>query len=430
MTVSLILESENGNINLTQYLDVEEGDGMDPADPEFTEKIFAHSLLKQGGTLALENFKLKEMAFPLKLRAANKDSLTALISEINLILNTAGCVASWQDEGASKPTYFQLASGQCDPQFKYRMGEQNWIPVKLRLFVQPFGYRTASPVAITNASGQTYEYQASAPVMTFHAASPVAGDVSALLGTLGLLTDVYGGEWLSAVSVLPNASYNPWLPAPSSSGWTAASGGAFAYRNGGGSMTVSQYGLQGTVYAGNNRVLAIARRLNSASPAKIAVEDETIRPGSGAAGLNGVEVPAASGWAAVDCGTLEHLNMYKNDTAWGLRVTTQGSISLYGFVILPDNSTCWTKSPPTLQTGERFIELAGASASVVEQSNFGGSKEYSSAVQGTRGQIPQITPSASPPTFAFFSLPVSTATVYASSFSFGVNVWERTRYVF
>ena len=67
MTVSLILESENGNINLTRYLDVEDGDGMDPADPEFTEKIFAHSLLKQGGTLALENLKLKEMAFPLKL---------------------------------------------------------------------------------------------------------------------------------------------------------------------------------------------------------------------------------------------------------------------------------------------------------------------------------------------------------------------------
>lgn len=53
MSYLLELESENGNINLTKYTNVDKGEGMDPLDPLYSERIFAHSLLKAGGTLAL-----------------------------------------------------------------------------------------------------------------------------------------------------------------------------------------------------------------------------------------------------------------------------------------------------------------------------------------------------------------------------------------
>ena len=98
---------------------------------------------------------------------AGKDGLTALVRRINAILNANGCVASWQDEGASKPTFFQLASGQCDPQFKYRMGQQNWLPAKLRLFAQPLGYASLEPSEVKTVSGGFGGVEGTAPVLVF-----------------------------------------------------------------------------------------------------------------------------------------------------------------------------------------------------------------------------------------------------------------------
>ena len=59
------------------------------------------------------------------------------------------------------------------------------------------------------------------------------GDANAVLAPAEIvLGKTYTGEWASAVSVLPNASYNPWVPAASRVGWAASSAGGFTFYTG------------------------------------------------------------------------------------------------------------------------------------------------------------------------------------------------------
>ena len=208
MALKLVVEATTGTIELTPFLDVQAGKGMDPADPQFTNKIFAHSLLKVGGTLALEQLKLRELTFPLIFKDTTKNKLTAKVRELDTIINNAGGTVEWQDEGATVPTYFTLVSGQCDPEFDFRQGQQTnpILKAKLRLFVQPLGLveKTARPMLMAGteaAHGATLS--GTQPVMTFYSASGIRGDAAALLeGTVTLPSQ----SFYAAFSVLPGAS--------------------------------------------------------------------------------------------------------------------------------------------------------------------------------------------------------------------------------
>lgn len=141
-----------GTMDLSAYLNLTPDSQIDPAAATYSDRVFSHSLLKEGGLLALEHVDIKEQIFPLELKAVNTPALNQLVVQINQLVNTPGCVAMWQDDGASQPTYFDLASGQADVAYSYRKAAAHWLHVKLRLFSQPFG-RTAGPRPYAAASG-------------------------------------------------------------------------------------------------------------------------------------------------------------------------------------------------------------------------------------------------------------------------------------
>src|SRR5579884_1648673 len=99
-------------MDLSNFVDVQQGQGMDPYDPNFREALISHSLLKEGGVLALEDLKANELIFPLKVNAVLISQLVPLIVEINQIVTAPGATVSWQDDGFSQPTVFDLISGQ------------------------------------------------------------------------------------------------------------------------------------------------------------------------------------------------------------------------------------------------------------------------------------------------------------------------------
>ena len=158
---SLILEahsaSNNIRLNLSNYLNVQQGEGMDPYNPSFTNKVFSHSLLKEGGTYALESLALKELQFPLRLKASTAAGVQELVQQLNQVLNSPGAVCIWQDTSTSQATYFDIASGQFDIQYNFREAEaaahsSAFVKGMLRVFVQPLG-RRASPRPYAAASG-------------------------------------------------------------------------------------------------------------------------------------------------------------------------------------------------------------------------------------------------------------------------------------
>ena len=183
-------------------------------------------------------------------------------------------------------------------------------------------------------------------------------------------------------------------------------------------------GFYASTYVGTHRVLALARLLNNASPAKISVGDSS---SSFAAGALGVTVPAASGtrWSVVDCGTITHAPQTLSfRESWELEVTTTGPISLYGFVVLPDNNTCWVRTPGATYEHQQ-MRFYGASDSIVELVGFNAFVSVESGI--ARGQLPELPPGV-PPTLAFLSVPLLSAS--PALFTGLVSMLERTRYVF
>lgn len=414
MTLSLIVESSAGTIDLTPYLDVNVGAGLDPSDPQFTNKVFAHSLLKQGGTLALEDLKLRELTFPLKLNATSKDKLTALVREINTIINTKGCKASWTDESTTTPTFFTLASGQLDPEFDFRMGQAThpWLKAKLRLFVQPLGAKTTTMTALSRASGATS--QATAPVYVFYASGIVPGDAPALVRGV-VEPEFIGGAGYSAFSYLPNASYSPWIPAASQTqgaGWVRGASKGFNFYAGNGEFTVPR---ASGVYPGTHRVLAIARRFNNATPATLTAEVENAKaPEPNEAVVVG-GASKAQPWNVLDLGVVRLPTDQSLMHEWTLRIEASATVGIHGFVLLPENSTSWLKAIPQSPTFDGELERV---------LNING-EDYTPQA---RGQIPELPAIGATPVFAAFGFALADEEPAVTRAK--VSVLPRTRYVF
>lgn len=432
-TVHLELESPAGNVDLSSYLNVQEGQGMDPADPAFSNRVFAHSLLKRGGVLALEDLKLREMTFPLTLKATSKDKLTALVRELNTILETPGCEVEWSDEGTAVSTFFDLASGQFDPEFDFRQGQQSnpMLKGKLRLFVQPLGQIEKLPrkllmAGTSAANGATLT--ASVPVAVFHAASGLRGDAP---GQLSAVLQIPSEAYFAAFSVLPTASYQPFLTASSSStvafgNWKASSSAADGIINTGGNGFANRllFTLPNETYVGQNRVLALARRVNAATDVKIGIEMEGIgREASLIAASDStrnVDV-ASTSWIVADCGVITRGSLPAS--AWNLVLTSTGTVALAGVIVLPDNTTSWLREPFTTPE-QTSITFSGVNGSI-EESIVGGLPGDRSGY--ARGAIPTIPPGATPAALAFMAFNYLTLTTKKAYY---VNVLETSRYVF
>lgn len=648
MSVKLKLESTNGDFDFTPWLDVEKGKGMEPGDPQFTEKIFARSLLKAGATLALEHLREKEMVFPLivsvpgvatinkilnpsfahdgngatsalgwttgnnfyvdldasikvfvlpgysqassifglesycqvktagtttlegistgeavpvtsgvpitisfslyeevvgqKVKVSlgsstvgsiqqeitqtnkgwtrhsitltptktgnaifaitsvgaasainfiftavttlepyadgdttgwkwlgkpgdsesenyhGKPGLAEMIQEANIVINTPGARVEWLDEGATKPTYFSLISGQFDDEFDYRLSEHNGLKGHLRLFCQPLGYDSQLGArALTLSGAATTVKVGTSPVVTFQAAAQLAGDGPALLQAQvkQQLGGVLAVKAYMACAVLPSASYLPYLSAASlgeglGAKWltdTLAPGGTYIHcvEEGTGNVQIAKWqpvALAKALYSGEQRILVAAR-----VPAGIAAMPFQLLPIEESLGeITGVATPVATtAWTMYDMGVISSASANLAAGAkYGMLIQSIRSgvatraVDIGAIFQFPESSTCFVntigKLPETSSEGEatfdgvanaiRMNANIGVPASGIAPQTFQIMYDVS---RYARGAIPQIPAAKEPPTIAVLATNQGDMN---TEMTLNINVLEQTRYVF
>ena len=397
----LILEAVSpGNtvrVDLSEKIRASQGEGMDTYNPAFSQRVFSHSLLKEGGTLALESLALKELQFPLRLSDGSFSGVQEEISLINQAITSPGCVVEWQDFEASQPTYFDLASGQFDIEYSFREGQQGHTKGLLRLFVQPLGrkaaprrYATASGVGpllmispyassgvlAINSSTQAGVkgfggQQQGASSGVFYWGNPsLAGDASAKLqisyvGPLPAGATSAGVIPYVAVSVLPDQNYRPLIGAPYNGSTgdmvTKTAAGAVASTYGSAPLAGTTRATRAlefaptngltppAAWAGNHRLFAIARASRGANGASASL---VVRPNSLVQSTTERLVPMGLEWALYDLGTFTlrasetpaqvvKINAEVSPAAGG----ASAALDVTALVMLPD-STTWFMPPP------------------------------------------------------------------------------------
>ena len=452
MSVEAKLVAPTGSFAITNYLDVQAGQGMDPADPQFTNKVFAHSLLKAGGTLALEDFKLRELTFPLLLRATSKDALTAFVREINKVINSAGCELEWKDEGSSIVTFFQLASGQCDPEYDFRQGQtaNPLLKCKLRLFVQPLAVRERSPRPLLiggTAAANGATVAGLQPITIVYGGSAIIGDAPALVRT-SLYPPSNGLEGYSrairAVSVLPASGYIPVYTTNDST--YATKGGAKPTVNaaamegkafGIAPATISKFTYSlppATLYAGPQRMFLVAQ----ASPANL-TEVYAEWPDWPATRTETVKINNATVWGLMDMGVINVPSAaIAENEQFSIRVFTSAASTAWcqinGIILLPDNTTSYFNEEQQSEKPElipRVCVFDGVTGRVV--AGVPPSGEEVNGVRdvtgGVHGALPLADPENGAPVVAVLDFP-AVSTHLGSPNHVTVNVLERTRYVF
>ncbi len=410
MAPTLILRNNNAanplTLDLSQYLDLTPESDMDPQDPAFSNKVISHSLLKEGGVLALEDLLAKELVFPVKLRGvpgggiSGQTALANLIAQINQVITSPGATYSWQTVGVTQPTIFDAISGELDVKYKFREEEQFWCTAELKLFAQPLG-RTAGPRPYAAASGvgpllmispyasggalaigastqagvAGYGGQQQPSGGVFYAGAPsLAGDAAALLqisyvGPLPTGASLNGVVPYAAVSLLPDQYYQPLIPANEivasnltgrttlknlqtaiasqylslgASAFIGTTGDVYAFSP---LLGASQAIEPTTAWGGAHRLFAIAR----ASCAGASSFHGTITTLSGPLVPYSTTASVVTGpdWTPYDLGTFSVRPSEYPSGRVQMNLTIggpSGALDVAGLVVLPDNAT-WYMNP-------------------------------------------------------------------------------------
>lgn len=455
-------------LDLSNYMRVNQGDGLDPANPTFTNKVWARSLLKEGGVQALESLQLKEMQFPLYLSATTRDGVAALVQQVNAMINAPGQTVGWQDQGASNMTFYDLASGQFDIHYDFRRAGGNAIiDGLLRLFVQPLGH-TATMRLVASAAG-------TGPLLTLPIPSPILGDAPALIraqvqgGSAALQRNV-------AVSVLqPN--YQALYPAP-----TLPGAGANATFTGGSGAVASQFvrffagpgvGVPGpqfagtgafaqipatTAYFGQNRVFAIAR--TSAASAVIVLNQYSNVGWSTFAfpvlASNATSNPlVGTDWQAVDLGIVSipssanAISQVVDLTPYGYMPSNAATrtLDVSALVVLPDTQTSYINESAMGASNYSLPRTFDLFDAITGETWGGATTGWASApapnmhlTPAQRGQIPKLQPALAGPigasqqiaVFAMGATPLSSigSSVQPANELISGAVWVRERFRF
>jgi hypothetical protein len=441
LTISNNLASNPQTVDLSQYINVQQGEGFDVASPTFTEKVFTRSLLREGATLALEQLKEKEIVVPLLLGpvgglAGAPQTLTAplaLIQQINAIINTPGFTVSWTPDGASQPTVFDGLSGQLDILYSFRREEAKWEAGKLRLFTQPLG-RPQGTRAYATASGPgplfylaPSSYLATLPSpggVSYSGNASLAGDAPAQLVMTFMGASAGAITQYAAVSVLPDANYFPLNPsqiigqavaprsAPSSPGgfiWTFGNGLALPTA-GLDFLPVPSAGVVPTLaWAGNHRLFAFARASGNWCRLVTAVGDVMQQSTTASVG------PPGTAWGLYDLGTFplrpsQALATNENYVEIDYVTPVGAGVDVAGLVMLPDYAT-WFLGPSMMQNGNLVTIIDTLGEQFI--SGFGTAGFVSTTAPGrrntafSRGLMPRPDPKNGLPIIAFLGMPTA-----------------------
>lgn len=399
-----------------------------------------------------------------------KEGLSNLIQRTNMILNTPGCQVEWTDAGATVPTYFDLISGQLDDEFDFRLGEQNWLKSKLRLFSQPLGYWTQNGArqlfGMGAIAGSAAAVRASAPVAVFQASGLLDGDAPALIQGHIFKENNEGGYPYVAMAVLPNASYQPLLPVASMThgalssehastlpDTTGVNGVYFHSKNlGVGSDSLNWRPNAGALpaYIGTQRLCVLARVPSlSATAPQFALYDpvgETYGPTQTAV--------ATSTWTLYDLGTLVRASStlyygapYEVNLVMFQAPVASTVLDVTAMIQLPDDKTVFLSgaqaSSGEVSRATNHFAFDGVNSRVALGLNPGIPASGVAPIPWeperypvqlvdltgfVRGVIPEAPVTNEPPVIAFMY-----ANRYFSqngSMVVNVNVLERTRYIF
>lgn len=417
------------SLDVTNYIQVSD-ESMDPASPAFTDKVISHSLLREGGALALEDFKNKELIFPLLIMGPSIAHVSSTITTLNQILRSPGATAQWQDDGTSQATYFDLISSQFDVEYSYRKGQVNYTSGKLRLFAQPLG-RTATPRfyaaatspgpllmvsprfiagntavgGVSGVGGVPPKYQWLGPTNwhagsggMFYASQYLQGDVGAQLQLIGSMPSTgqsyVQSKW--AISLLPDDNYAPIV------------GGSFSVSGFGGSYTttaaadaalgsyVSFHGgmnffdfppLPAVIppnWAGAHRMFAIARA-SGAAGTLVTTQSQSIPITTVAS------IPQSATWDLYDLGTIR-LSPSQLPTASGGNLIGScpgGWLDVTALITLPENGTWFMSAVGTGLAASTVQTYAAQSALMVDDTGGG---QYLGAYTGIISWAPGVVP--------------------------------------
>ena len=392
------------SIDLSLFVQLGEDAGADPYDPAFTQRVFSRSLLKEGATLPLVQLVEKQQQWPLIMGPyANQSAMAAAIQQINQVLNTPGAVISWQDDGMSQPSYFDMIVGELQIAYSYRKAQRSYTKAKLLTFSQPLG-RTAGPRPYATASavgpllmispyassgalaiGASTQggvagfggQQQGASSGVFYWGNPsLAGDATAELqisyvGPLPAGATAAGVAPYVAVSLLPDALYQPLITAPqitfanlnnSTARHLAQTSVASSYitlSTSGADSVIDRYSfypitdevaLEPTVqWSGQHRLFAIARASSAGAPnvsATLVSQAGPLVQGNTSAQI----APVGLDWGLYDMGTFAlRASQYPQAQIQVQAVLdcvagASAALDLAAFAMLPD-ATTWLMNP-------------------------------------------------------------------------------------
>lgn len=189
-----------GATDIWPYTEAGSDAGFDPIDADHFEPQFGGSeALRSGLEWITDTEGLREWTVPLILSAASVDGLSTLERTINAAI-TPGTTVTWQMDGASNPTYFDLARGRLDVQWQYWMGQSKRLRATLHLWTQPHG-RTQSPRTVATLAGTGPQLMA---------LPSVTGTVDALANLeVRVGSSIASGGRMIAYGVHPHPSYQP-----------------------------------------------------------------------------------------------------------------------------------------------------------------------------------------------------------------------------
>ncbi len=201
-----------GSIDLSAYVRVAKGEGLDPYDSSgFNDPQFGSSPFAEGRPLLNEDTGNREQIWPLHLNALTKDAAHALVRSINLeIAGNPALRVEWKDDGASNSTFYDVTFARFDPDFDYRRSARNWESGMLRTWCAP-PYGNTGAYRLTGTAISPSSVAFTVPVPSIAGDAPALVDVRISTGT-GFVPD-HGRVALAAA--LPHASYAFLTPAGS-----------------------------------------------------------------------------------------------------------------------------------------------------------------------------------------------------------------------
>ncbi len=428
-----------GSQDLSQYLRVNDGEGLDPFDSDgFEEPQFTEGPFTEGQTLTNVDIDNRAQVWPLYLNSSSKDQLHLLQQAINRELRYGAqpLRVAWRDAGATQTTFYDVAYARFDPEFSMRKGQRGWLAGTLRVWGQPpYGHTgTERVLGTSTATGpQTL------------ALGSVAGDVDALLNfQVGIpsralpsqITLLPPKPLYTLVSVM-GSSWVPYYPAASilsGAGTLTGASGAMGSQvlrksiSAGGPMDLNIYLSDPAVYDTPARILLEVR----SSGTQPVVFDLV---GAIDGNVPTVAVPSflPNGWQVVDLGVMSRAVA----TPIGVVIAAHPSyvaaqtVDVAGVFILPEARTAIVVDTPSYTTPQTFgasyaINGTGSSTRTDNVGVFGGFRGQYSVDHLIRGSIPRARPGMMEKAFVvnLFNGAVS------NGFAYNVRITVRERFTF